>query len=86
VTELTAFSTGAKLSPEDAFVVRGSDVNMCVHTRELMDADKRPADLHYDRCSPSLIAFAKRSEAMQFVREHGGKVLPFSEVASAFSH
>ena len=86
VTELSAFPSGARLSPNDAFIVRGSDVNMCVRTRELMDADKRPADLHYDRCSPSLIAFAKRSEARQFVREHGGEVLSFSEVAAAFSH
>jgi len=86
VTDLSAFPSGARLSPNDAFIVRGSDVNMCVRTRELMDADKRPADLHYDRCSPSLIAFAKRSEAMQFVREHGGEVLSFSEVAAAFSH
>lgn len=84
VTELTAYSTGAKLSPNDAFIVKGSDVNMCVQKRELMDAEKRPADLHYDRCSPSLIAFAKRSEAEQFVREHGGEVLSFTEVASAF--
>jgi hypothetical protein len=85
VTELSAFPTGAKLSPNYAFVVRGSDVNMCVQRHELMGADKRPADLHYDRCSPSLISFGKRSEAIQFVREHGGEVLPFSEVASAFA-
>jgi len=86
VTELSAFPSGAKLSPKDAFIVRGSDVNMCVRTRELMDRDKRPADLHYDRCSPSLIAFGKRNEATEFVREHGGEVLSFREVASAFSH
>ena len=85
VTELSAFPSGAKLSPNDAFLVRGSDVNLCVRTYELVGADKRPADLHYDRCSPSLVAFGKRSEARQFVREHGGEVLPFSEVASAFS-
>jgi hypothetical protein len=86
VTELSAFPSGAKLSPNDAFLVRGSDVNMCVRAHELMDADKRPADLRYDRCSPSLLAFTKRSEAIQFVREHGGEIMPFSEVASAFSH
>lgn len=86
VTELSAFPTGAKLSPNDAFIVRGSDVNMCVRTHELLDTDKRAADLRYDRCLPSLIAFSKRSEAMQFVRKHGGEVLPFNTVASAFSH
>jgi hypothetical protein len=86
ITELTAFLTGAKLSPNDAFLVKGSEVNMCALTHGLMDADKRQAQVSYDRCSPSLLAFAKRSEAIEFAREHGGQVLSFSETISAFSH
>jgi hypothetical protein len=86
ITELTAFLTGARLSPNDAFVLKGSDVNMCARTHGLIDADKRPAHVYYDRCSPSLLAFGQRSEAIQFAREHGGQVLPFSEMMSAFGH
>ena len=85
VTELTAFLTGAKLSPNEAYVVKGSDVNMCAQTRELIDADKRSAGVHYDRCAPSILAFARESEAAVFSREHGGTVLPFREVAASFS-
>jgi nitrous oxide reductase accessory protein NosL len=44
----------------------------------------RPADVQYDRCSPSLLAFAQRIEAVQFVREHGGQVLPFKESGNRF--
>jgi hypothetical protein len=84
VTQLTSFPTGANLSPESAYVVKGSDVNMCATKHEIITADKRPADAHYDRCAPSLLAFAQQSEAVEFVREHGGKVLPFKEVAIAF--
>jgi nitrous oxide reductase accessory protein NosL len=58
---------------------------MCERTRELVDADKRAADLRYDRCAPSLIAFAERSDAEQFAREHGGEVMPFSQAAAAFA-
>jgi hypothetical protein len=86
ITELTSFLTGAKLSPAGAFLVKGSDVNMCARTQELIGADKRPADLQFDRCSPSLLAFEHRPDAEQFAREHGGQVLPFSEIASAFAH
>jgi len=86
ITQLTAFLTGEKLSPPGAFIVKGSDVNMCAQTRELVDDQKRPADLHYDRCSPSMLAFKQKSEAVEFVREHGGEVLPFSEIASAYAH
>jgi nitrous oxide reductase accessory protein NosL len=50
-----------------------------------MNADKRASDVHYDRCSPSILAFAQRSDAAQFAREHGGEVLRFSELVSAFS-
>lgn len=85
VTQLTSFLTGATLSPDGAYVVRGSDVNMCATTHEIVTADKRPAGVLYDRCAPSLLAFAQRSEAVEFVREHGGEVLPFNEVAIAFA-
>jgi hypothetical protein len=85
VTQLTSFLSGATLSPDSAYMVKGSDVNMCATTHGIMTADKRPADVHYDRCAPSLLAFAQRSEAVEFVREHGGEVLPFKEVASAFA-
>jgi hypothetical protein len=85
VTELTAYLSGAKLSPNDAYVVKGSDVNMCAHAHELIDADKRPADVQYDRCAPSLLAFAQQGEAIQFSREHGGTVHPFREVAASYA-
>jgi len=86
VTELTSYLTGEKLTPAEAFIVKGSDVNMCAHTAALVDDEKRPADLHYDRCSPSMLAFKQRSEAVDFVRQHGGQVLPFAEIASAYVH
>jgi hypothetical protein len=85
VTRLTSFLTGATLSPDSAYIVKGSDVNMCAMMHEIATADKRLADVHYDRCAPSLLAFAQQGEAEEFVREHGGKVLPPKEVATAFS-
>ena len=86
ITELTAFLTGEKLSPAEAFIVKGSDVNMCAQKREVVDEEKWPADLHYDRCSPSMLAFKQRSEALAFVRQHGGQILPFTEIAAAYAH
>ena len=84
IAQLTSFLTGKALSPDNAYVVRASDVNMCERTRELVDADKRSADLHYDRCAPSLIAFAGRSAAVLASELHGGEVLAFKEAAAAF--
>ena len=84
IVELTDFITGAKLAPAGAFVVKGSDVNMCARKQELMEADKRAADVAYDRCAPSLLAFATETEAARFASAHGGQVLPFRDVAAAF--
>jgi nitrous oxide reductase accessory protein NosL len=65
--------------------VKGSDVNMCAQAHEMIDADKRPADVHYDRCAPSILAFAQEGEAIQFSREHGGTVHSFREVAASYA-
>ncbi len=85
ITELTGFLSGKPLSPEKSYLVRGSDVNMCETRQELIDPEKRPADLRYDRCAPSLIAFGDRADAVRFTRQHGGEVRPFPEIAAAFS-
>jgi hypothetical protein len=85
ITQLTAFLTGTALSPDSAYVVKGSDVNMCERPKNLIDANKRSADLHYDRCAPSLIAFSQRDEAVRFTREHGGQVMPFGQAAAALA-
>ena len=86
ITQLTDFLTGAKLAPDRAFLVKGSDINMCAQTHEWVGADKRPAYLHFDRCAPSLLVFRQRSDAVEFVQKHRGEVLRFSELASAFTH
>lgn len=81
ITELTAYLTGSRLAPEAAYMVQGSDVNLCARSHELIGEHKRAAGKHFDRCAPSLLAFADRSEAVRFAGEHGGKVLPFERVA-----
>ena len=85
IKQLTAFATGKALLPDNAYVVRASDVNMCERTKEVVVGDKRAADLHYDRCAPSLIAFAGQADAVQFARDHGGEVMPFRQAAAAFA-
>jgi hypothetical protein len=84
VSELTDYVTGARLRPEAAFLVQGSDVNPCLHSHGLMDADKQTAEIHFDRCVPGLLAFATRDEAAQFASGHGGRLLPFSQLAPQY--
>jgi hypothetical protein len=82
VTSLTDFETGRPLPPASAFVVRASEVNPCVHAQGAVSEDKRPLRVLYDRCSPSLIAFASHQSATTFARQHGGTVVPFTALSS----
>lgn len=75
--QLSDFETGRPLAPADAFAVEGSDIIPCVHTHEILDRDRQPAPVQFDRCSPSIIAFANRAAAERFASEHGGKVDTF---------
>jgi hypothetical protein len=83
ITQLSAYPNGAPLSPANAYIVKGSGVNLCERSQGMIDADKRPVDLQYDRCAPSMIAFASRAEAVEFARQNGGETLPFREAAEA---
>jgi hypothetical protein len=80
VTELTAFDTGAKLAPESAILVRNSDINPCMDGGAHLSGDKQPLHVHFDRCSPSVLAFSKRETADTFVRAHGGRIVRFAEM------
>lgn len=84
ITQLASFDTGAVLSPGAAFIVKGSDVNMCARERARVDVDKQPATLQYDRCAPSMYAFPSKELAEAFAREHGGEVLPFKQLEAVF--
>lgn len=86
ILSLTSFLTGEKLTPGETFIVKGSDVNMCVRTHELMDSERGPAALCYDRCQPGMLAFKGRRQAQEFASRHGGQVLPFADIASQYTH
>lgn len=82
---LTDFTTDRRLRPDQAWVVTGSDVNLCAHRHQVLETDKHVAAAHFDRCSPSILAFARREAADAFVREHGGTALRFPELAASFN-
>ena len=62
--------------------VEGSDVIPCVRSHEMLNRDGQPVPMEFDRCSPSIIAFANRSVAERFAADHGGKVDAFLQVVS----
>ncbi len=80
--QLADYDTGHALRPDDAFAVEGSDVIPCVRSHEMLNRDGQPVPMDFDRCSPSIIAFAKRAAAESFASEHGGHVGVFLQIVA----
>lgn len=78
------YETGEALDPAEATVVVGSEVNLCMRDHVLMDSHRDANELHYDRCSPSVLAFGSGAAAERFRIEHGGTVQPFASVEAMF--
>lgn len=78
VLSLADFSSGKAIRPDEAWVVQGSDINPCHAPEVRFTPDKHPLERHFDRCQPSLLAFASEEAARAFVREHGGAAMPFA--------
>lgn len=82
VVELTDYPTSSALKPENAYVVRNSDVNPCLDHHPAVGEGGQPLELHFDRCTPSVLAFQNQQSATAFAGQHGGQVVKFSDFAS----
>lgn len=82
IIELTDYETGVAVNPAEAYIVRDSDVNLCMQSHGPVDQDKQPTVTHFDRCTPSLIAFARLEAAARFLTGHGGRIVRFSNLAA----
>ncbi len=80
--QVSDYETGHALRPADAFAVEGSDVIPCVRSHQMLNRDGQPVRMDFDRCSPSIIAFVRRSSAESFAAEHGGQVDRFLQIVA----
>jgi hypothetical protein len=73
---LTDHEGGGDLEWKRAWLLEGSDETPCLHQPPVMDETHTPTHLCYDRCLPSLLAFAGEEPARAFRAEHGGTLFP----------
>jgi hypothetical protein len=76
--EATDYPSGKAIPADRCVYVVGSDLTPCCSPQVMVDRDKVPCGLCFDRCSPSAIAFADPAAAQTFSKEHGGKAIPFA--------
>jgi hypothetical protein len=80
ILELTDYQTSQKVDPSQAYIVRGSGVTPCLAHGTHLGADGRPMQMEFDRCSPSLLAFATHDSAAAFAQQFGGQVVRADEL------
>lgn len=82
VVSVTNFEDGTTVDPAGTYLVRGSEMSSCSHQMPHLAPDKQPTQAHFDRCSPSILAFSTKAAAVRFAQQHGGEVLPYSVIAA----
>ncbi|MFO0982472.1 MAG: hypothetical protein U1E76_12185 [Planctomycetota bacterium] len=73
----TDHASGEHVAAERCVYVEGADLMPCCAPNVMLGEAKAPMERCFDRCSPSLIAFALAAQARDFVQQHGGEVVSF---------
>lgn len=79
--EATDFATGHWMEATNAIYVSDSDVHPCAELQTLRDPQGCCMLKTYDRCLPSLVAFAANDQASAFQKGHGGQLVAFQEIS-----
>ncbi|HSF15033.1 MAG TPA: hypothetical protein VLK65_05730 [Vicinamibacteria bacterium] len=79
-TEVTDFDSKEQIDAGEAFYVEGSPVHFCSHSAVQEDRSGTQYQVAWDRCLPSLIAFATREAALAFQAKHGGIIKTYEEL------
>lgn len=80
LVEVTDYLSRRPLPPADAYYVEGSRILLCEKHEPMLDETKHPYARVFDRCVPSLYAFATRADAQAFAEQQGGTVLRLPEL------
>lgn len=86
LVEVSDYVTGRPINPTAAFYVEGSRVVRCEkHEPMLLDPTKHPYERVFDRCEPSVYAFARRDAAEGFAARNGGSLRTLAELLKGIS-
>jgi hypothetical protein len=80
ILEVTDYVSGGHLPASDAYYVEGSRVEVCSAPRLRIDESRTPFVRLFDRCSPSLLTFARADEAREFIANYGGSLKRLEEL------
>ena len=79
VLDAVDFTTKKRVGAAEAIYLEGSDIMECCTATGFRSNEGSYQTMEYDRCMPSLLAFARREDAETVRQKHGGNILSFEE-------
>jgi hypothetical protein len=73
------FSSKRRIGATEAIYLEGSDIMECCTDTGFRSDEGSYQKMEYDRCMPSLLAFARRVDAEMVQQKHGGQIISFEE-------
>jgi hypothetical protein len=83
----TDFNSGRMIPAKTAYYDGGGDVQYC--TAHMPPVERGPQGVServYDRCLPTLVAFASRDEAEAYRQKHGGRVVTYDQALASLGN
>jgi hypothetical protein len=80
----TDFNSGHLIPAASAYFDEGGDIQYCTaHKPPVERGLEGVSERVYDRCLPTLVAFATRDEAESYRQQHGGRVLTYAQAVES---
>jgi hypothetical protein len=79
VLDAVDFTTRKRIRAAEAIYLEGSDIMECCTNNGFRSDAGSYQDIEYDRCMPSLLAFARREDAEAVRQKHGGTIISLEE-------
>ncbi len=80
IVRVTDYLSGREIDAKKAYFADGSQVEPCCVPAAGREEGRTTYIRMFDRCFPSLIAFADQNDARAFVEQHGGTVTTLNEL------
>ena len=79
VLDAVDYSSRKRIAAAEAVYLEGSDIMECCSAAGFRSDEGSYHEIDYDRCMPSLLAFARREDAETVRQKHGGTIIGFAE-------
>jgi DNA-directed RNA polymerase subunit RPC12/RpoP len=82
-SKATDFSNGKLIDADAAIYLEGSDLMQCCASATMRADSGMICEMHYDRCLPSLVAFANLENARVYQQEYGGRLIDLAQARTS---